>query len=111
MPHEQTDKAGRYGMQDFHLDADRLLEDEEKRERGSRSLLGLVAGIVSIVVAALAGTYLVFVFVAGERDRDLRAWQTRLGIVADSRVAALDDWLRNRRAVLQDLAENASLQL
>ena len=98
-------------MQDFHLDADRLLEDEEKRERGSRSLLGLVAGIVSIVVAALAGTYLVFVFVAGERDRDLRAWQTRLGIVADSRVAALDDWLRNRRAVLQDLAENASLQL
>ncbi|MCH7929448.1 MAG: PAS domain-containing protein [Proteobacteria bacterium] len=71
---------------------------------------------MAIAAAALAlvtvvGVIFVFVFVDGERDRDLRAWQVRMGIVADSRFAAVNDWIERQFAHVRDLAQNASLQL
>jgi PAS domain S-box-containing protein len=50
-------------------------------------------------------------FVDSEWQRELRAWQVRLGIVADSRFAAVDDWLDRQFEELAGLADNASLQL
>jgi PAS domain S-box-containing protein len=72
----------------------------------------VVAGAVVILAAVVAaGVFFAFRFVEGERQRDLQAWQIRLGIVADSRAAAVDDWLEQNFAVLRELAQNASLQL
>lgn len=63
------------------------------------------------VMVALAAVFLILRFVDAQFAHDLRAWQTRLGIVADSRLAALDDWRAGKAAALTDLAENASLQI
>ena len=46
-----------------------------------------------------------------ERERDIRAWETRHSIVADSRAAAVDEWISEQFRTMRDLAENASLQL
>lgn len=70
----------------------------------------LVAGIALAVVAAV-GVWLVFEFVGAEKARDLRSWQDRMGIVVDSRAAAVGEWVEQQYGVLRGLAENQSLQL
>lgn len=77
--------------------------------RGRGLTFGLVA--LMLAVAAVIGVALVVGFVEGERQRDLRAWQIRLGIVADSRFAAVNNWLEEQYAHLTVLAENAALQI
>jgi PAS domain S-box-containing protein len=78
----------------------------------SRTLLGVVATIVvlaAVVAAAIAG---VFSFIESERARELRAWQTRLAIVADSRAGAVSRWFAERvSGELSELAANESLQI
>ena len=62
-----------------------------------------------MVAAAVAG---VFSFVRQERERDLRTWQTRLAIIADSRAVAVGRWFAEHDADdLNGLASNESLQL
>ncbi|MGF1608015.1 MAG: PAS domain-containing protein, partial [Kiloniellales bacterium] len=64
-----------------------------------------------LLLAAAVGVYLVFSFVAEERARELRAWQVRLGIVADGRAAAVDDWLTRQQDEIRALAGNPTVQL
>lgn len=45
------------------------------------------------------------------RERDLQAWQGKLGIVADSRAAAVDSWLEGQFAAIGQIAGNAAVQL
>lgn len=71
----------------------------------------LAIGALALVLAAIVAIALVLRFAEAERDRDLRIWQVRLGIVADSRFAAVDAWLAEQLGELTALAENASLQL
>lgn len=80
-----------------------------KPPRGTGLTFGLVA--LLLAVAAAVGIALVFGFIESERQRDLRAWQVRLGIVADGRFASVNDWLEEQYAHLNFLAENASLQI
>ncbi len=68
-------------------------------------------GLVVMLAAIAASVFFTFRFVEGERARVVQAWQIRLGIVADSRVAAVNDWLEGNFATIRDLAQNASLQL
>ncbi|HEX9769844.1 MAG TPA: HD domain-containing phosphohydrolase [Kiloniellales bacterium] len=71
----------------------------------------VIGAAIALVAAAAVGVWLVIAYVRGERERDLQAWQLRLGIVADSRSAAVRDWVEQQYAVLNGLAENQSLQL
>lgn len=64
----------------------------------------LFAGIAVAVVIARD-------YVDEELKRETQAWQVRLGIVADSRVGAVDKWIDGNFDVLRDLSQNASLQL
>lgn len=64
-----------------------------------------------LLLCALAGVLWVFRFVDAQRQQDLRVWQDRLALVAESRAAAVDDWLRGERAEVAALADNASLRL
>ena len=41
----------------------------------------------------------------------MQDWQIRLGIVADSRAGAINDWIEDQFGVIRSLGENASLQL
>ena len=70
----------------------------------------LVTAIV-LVLMAVGGVVFAFNFVEEERARNLQAWQIRLGIVADSRTVAVNDWVEGNFASMRELADNASLQL
>ena len=76
--------------------------------RVSRNVVLAGAGLAAI---AVIGVILVFAFVADQRDRDMRAWQTRMGIVADRRFAAVNGWIEAQYGEMRELAENVSLQI
>ena len=67
-------------------------------------MLGLALAAAGVVALALH-------FVEAERERDLRTWQSRLGIIADTRAAAVNDWLERQLEAVGGLSQNASLQL
>ncbi|MEO7387453.1 MAG: HD domain-containing phosphohydrolase, partial [Gammaproteobacteria bacterium] len=65
------------------------------------ALLGLVA----------LGAVLINIYIEGERQRDLLQWGSRLGLVADAKADAVARLLATDRRELEELAQNASLQL
>lgn len=65
-------------------------------------LLALILGVGWALISTLA---------AREKDRSLRAWQTQLGLIADSRAGAVEQWLNGQFSELTAIAENASVQL
>ena len=79
-----------------------------REPRVSKTVLLAGAGLAAITVI---GIMLVFAFVSDQRERDMRAWQTRMSIVADSRFAAVNGWIEAQYGEMRSLAENASLQL
>ncbi len=68
----------------------------------------ILGAIIVTVGAAITGA---FFFVESERQRDIQAWQVRLGIIADSRTAAVNEWVEMNFGYMRELAQNASLQL
>lgn len=78
-------------------------------ERRARRSTFIVLGLLALL--ALASAFGIFRFVENERERTRLDWQVRLGIVADSRVAAVRENVARARAVVRDLADNVSLQL
>ncbi|MFQ5765254.1 MAG: hypothetical protein ACE5GT_10005, partial [Rhodospirillales bacterium] len=78
------------------------------KRRVSRTVLAIVAAMIAAVGLAVAGS---FYFVEEERQREVQAWQVRLGIVADSRAAAVNEWVEKNFGHMRELSENASLQL
>ena len=70
-------------------------------------LFGL--GLLTLII--LGALWLIFSYLELERERDLADWRVRLGLIADDRAADVEHWLKRQQADLQDLANNASLQL
>lgn len=87
------------------------MQDANTRPDGRRALMRMVLTGLAILAAAGIGVFAVFEFTDGERERELKRWQQRLGIVADSRLADVESWVGSQMAVMRDLAENGSLQL
>lgn len=79
-----------------------------ERNGVDRALLG---GALVLLLAIVLGIVMVLRFAESERQRELRSWQVRLGIVADSRAAAVESWLTGQLDEMTGLAENASLQV
>jgi len=78
---------------------------------GKSAAVRMLATGAALVVAAAVGFYLVFQFTEAERERELRDWQSRMAIVADSRFADIDRWLDGQLADLRGVADNQSVQL
>ena len=83
-------------------------EAESGPGRINRKVVLIGAAMVAVAVAGVLG---VFWFVAAERERDLQSWQIRMGIVAESRAAAVNGWIDEQFGVMRELADNASLQI
>jgi PAS domain S-box-containing protein len=82
------------------------------RRRSDGSTLLKMGATVAIILAITAvAIVLIFRFVDEERDREMLNWQARLGIVADSRAAAVEAWVADSAAVLKNLADNDALRL
>jgi HD-GYP domain-containing protein (c-di-GMP phosphodiesterase class II) len=77
-----------------------------------RPINKIVAGAIGAILLLIAGAVVfTFKFVGDERERALQEWQVRLGIVADSRAAAVNEWIEQNFAYLREISENASVQL
>ena len=75
-------------------------------QAGRRTLIRMnLTGIVIVAIAA-AGIFSVFQFTKTKRNRELKRWQQRLGVVAD-----IEGWIGRQTGALDALAENESLQL
>lgn len=68
-------------------------------------------GFLSLLIFFSLSVWLIFQYVAAERQRDLAAWQSRLGMLADVRRSAVENEMQQQRALLHELANNPSLQL
>lgn len=71
----------------------------------------VLAGGIVVAVMIVGAVVLAKLYVDEELKRETQAWQVRLGIVADSRTAAVNDWIDGNFKVLRELTQNASLQL
>ena len=69
------------------------------------------AGVAALAMLLAAGAFLINAYVQKERQRDLNDWSIRLGLVAETRVTTIENWLNDQTRVLGELANNASLQL
>lgn len=85
-------------------EADLIGGDRRNIRRRALYALGL---LVLVTVAAVAG---ILIYAENERERLREQWQIRLGIVADSRAAAVEGWLQQRRAETLRLAQNRAIQ-
>lgn len=59
-------------------------------------------GTLVMLTAMAASIFFAFKFVEDERARSLQEWQIRLGIVADSRASAIDDWLSDNFKTMRE---------
>ncbi len=92
--------------------ADAEVQDATGQGKPRRKVNWIVVGCaIGLILGIAASVFFAFRFVEQERQRDLQAWQIRLGIVADSRVAAIQDWIEQNFSTLRELTQNASLQL
>ncbi|MCK4939745.1 MAG: cache domain-containing protein, partial [Rhodospirillaceae bacterium] len=87
--------------------AENVLQPNAKRNVNLKAA-GVMAGLIAAVIGAV---FFAFKFVENERARDIQQWQVRIGIVADSRSAAVNRWIEDNFSVMRELSENASLQL
>lgn len=71
----------------------------------------ITAGIIALLLMVGLGAYLINVYISKERERDLQHWESRLNLVVDTRMDAIERWIDLRHDELQELADNASLQL
>ncbi|MCK7579062.1 MAG: hypothetical protein MZV65_27245 [Chromatiales bacterium] len=66
--------------------------------------------IVALVLSLGLAIYGIIVFANAEKGRDLQALQTQMSLVADSRVEAIEHWLKAQYTVLEGLARHESLR-
>ncbi len=75
------------------------------------SAKSIITGIIVLLLLLAIGAVVINFYVSKERQRDLLQWESRLGLVADTRVDAIEGWFNQQLAGLQELADNAALQL
>ncbi|MFN4281278.1 MAG: HD-GYP domain-containing protein [Alphaproteobacteria bacterium] len=71
----------------------------------------LILSCLAIAAALAVGVAGALALGQADRERELRAWQNRLAIVADSRFADISNWLERQFEELAGLAANTSVQL
>lgn len=71
----------------------------------------LVATLIALVAAGLVSVLLILGFADNERSRELRSWQEKLSLIAESRAQAVETWLATQRGEISELAGNTTVQL
>lgn len=67
--------------------------------------------VVLFVVAAAVAIAGAWTFVRGEQARDVRGWQVRLDLIADSRAAEIGKWIDAQFQTLSSISDNTAVQL
>ena len=92
-----------------HLLTDDIAAEDAAQARRARNKVGLIA--LLLVIAAVGAMIMSIRLVQDAGDRDLKAWQVRLGIVADSRASALGEWIESQAGEVNAIAANPSVSL
>ena len=93
-------------------DAAQKTGSDEKPPKAKREFNKVALGILAATAVAITvSIYFTLQFIDKERERDRLNWQVRLGIVADFRAAAVNDWVEEQFGHMRELTQNASLQL
>ncbi|HEY4133594.1 MAG TPA: HD domain-containing phosphohydrolase [Alphaproteobacteria bacterium] len=76
-----------------------------------RRLRPLIISCVILAAVLALGVIAALALGKADRERELRSWQNRLSIVADSRFADISTWLERQFDELTGIAANTSVQL
>ncbi len=74
----------------------------------SRASIATASALLAVLVGV--GAFLINAYIGEEKQRDLLQWETRLGLVADTKADAVTRLLATDRRNLEELAGNASLR-
>ncbi|WP_169570189.1 HD domain-containing phosphohydrolase [Sneathiella limimaris] len=85
------------------------IKEEISTTKRTHKVIGFAIFLLLVVV--IGGIWGTITFVNQQRERDLQNWEIRLGIVADSRLASVEEWLAKQKEAIISLAENESLQV
>lgn len=66
----------------------------------------LYISVFMITMVVALAVMLVLQFAQSQYERDMRGWQVKLSLIADSRLGAVDSWLERQFADMRELAED-----
>jgi len=66
---------------------------------------------ILLIFFVILSFWLIIEYAKKERDRDLLSWQSRLALLAEIRVSAIEDVVRKTKDQLHELADNSTLKL
>ncbi len=70
-----------------------------------------IAAVAFLALFTIGGVVGILQFVDSEKKRTLRDWQTQMGLVAETRGAAVETWLSSQFDVLRAIASNESQKI
>ncbi|NBR63712.1 MAG: hypothetical protein EBT77_05280, partial [Verrucomicrobia bacterium] len=73
--------------------------------------LTTILAVVFLGLFTVGGVLGILKFVDSEKKRTLRDWQTQMGLVAETRGAAVETWLSSQFDVLRTIASNESQKI
>lgn len=88
------------------------LEKDKAVKKSSKKIYRMFyrAGTL-LILLSIAATVFAFRFANSEYQRDLRNWEIRLGVTADTRAAGVESWIEDQFSELTAMADNTSLRL
>ena len=82
----------------------------EEKIRRPMSVKTIIA-IIFFTLFTVGGFTGILAFVKGEKERTLRDWQIQMGLVVETRAAAVEGWLASQFDVLRGIATNESQKI
>ena len=70
-----------------------------------------IFAIAFFALFTVGGFFGILTFVQGEKERTLRDWQIQMGLVVETRAAAVEGWLSSQFDVLRGIANNESQKI
>jgi len=89
------------------IQAPKIAEETIRRPMSGKTILA----IIFFALFTLGGFAGILAFVKGERERTLRDWQIQMGLVVETRAAAVEGWLGSQFDVLRGVATNESQKI
>ena len=85
----------------------KIAEESVRRPLSGKTILA----IIFFGLFTLGGFVGILAFVKGEKERTLRDWQIQMGLVVETRAAAVEGWLASQFDVLRGIATNESQKI
>ncbi|NDI17580.1 MAG: hypothetical protein EBY83_06400, partial [Verrucomicrobia bacterium] len=85
----------------------KIAEETVRRPISGKTILA----IIFFGLFTLGGFVGILAFVKGEKERTLRDWQIQMGLVVETRAAAVEGWLGSQFDVLRGIATNESQKI